>query len=145
MQGGTEQPEGFVLVLTPSARLVPPSIVDTLVELSPDESFGGVPVALFFARSARLRGAGPTIGDIVLHAALRIDLKFLWVDRSSQPPIVLSRVFAFGIALWIVNVFGGQVASESFGRNLKLGRGVSVREKSKYHAHIDNGLQVCLG
>lgn len=67
-----------------------------------------------------------TIGDIILHSGSGINLKFLRVDRSSQSAIESSGILTFGVTFGVINVFGGEVASKSFGGDLEFGSSVSM-------------------
>ncbi len=59
--------------------------------------------------------------------------------------MIFARIFTLSVSLWVVDVLSGKVASESLSGNLKFVGGVTVREKAKRHAQIDDGLSSVKG
>jgi len=46
------------------------------------------------------------VGDVVLHAGVGVDFEFARVDWSAQTGMILACIFAFTIALWVVDMLG---------------------------------------
>jgi len=100
-----------------------------------------------------------TIRDIVLHAGSWVDLKFFRIDRSSKSAVESPGILSLSVTFGIVDMFSGQIATESFGSNLKLGGSVSMgyrqwciiprssqlTKETKNHDDVENSLQVSLG
>jgi hypothetical protein len=55
-----------------------------------------------------------------------INLKFLRIDRSSQSTVESPGILALGVAFGVIDMFSGQVTTESFRGDFKFGGSVSM-------------------
>lgn len=128
MKAGSHQPECFVEILLVLSVLVAAAELDAASEQAADVL-------------ARGHNAGPLIGDVVLHARLRINAQFTTlVDGGSQASIILASIFVLGIILWVVDVVFRAVATEALGSDLELAGAIAKGEEAEDAEEEADGL-----
>lgn len=78
------------------------------------------------------------IGDVILHARIRIDQELLLLDRSSETRVVLSCVLIVGIVLWVINVLLRAVDSQSLLGDLEFSGGITKGQEAQ-NPNLDGG------
>ena len=75
-------------------------------------------------RSDVLSGCGPVtttlIRNVIFHAGLGINLEFSGVNRTTESPVVSTRILALSVALGVVNMLLSTVDAKSVTGDLKL-------------------------
>ena len=71
------------------------------------------------------------IGNVILHACVRIDHELLLLYRPSETRIVLPRVLVVGIVLWVVNMLLGAVHAQSLLGDLEFSGGVTKGQEAQ--------------
>lgn len=80
----------------------------------------------------RRHDAGALVGNVVLHARVRVDAELrLLVDGPAQAAVVAARVLIVGVVLRVVDVVLGPVAAEPVGRHLELPRAVAKGQEAE--------------
>lgn len=81
------------------------------------------------------------VGDVILHAALRIDSQLdSLVNRATKAAVVLTSVLVIGIVLGVVNVVLGAVAAQTIGGDLELAATIAEGEEAENAEQEADGL-----
>lgn len=73
------------------------------------------------------------VGDVVLHAGLAVELQLLRVDGRAQVRVNLTRILVVIVVLGVVDVFNGQVNTQSLLGHLELFGSISVGQEAESH------------
>lgn len=94
MQALAEIAQGFAEVALGATSGILPSMVDAPGQALFNIHGAGIPVA-------------PFVGDVVLHAGLRVDVQLDLADGRTEPGVMLASVFIVGVVLGVTGGGGG--------------------------------------
>lgn len=95
------------------------AIVNTASETEAEVSSTGRPTAVF-------------VGDVVLHAASRVNFQLPRVNRTSEPLVVSTGILSVGVAKGIVDMFFRSVDAKSLLGNFEFLGCIAVGQERKY-------------
>jgi len=97
-----------------------------------------------FDKARRGRPAAGLVGDVILHASLRINLEFGRRHWSTKTRVVLSGILIVGIVFRVIDVFLGTIASETLFSDLELGSSISEAHECQDPDKDTNGVFLSL-
>lgn len=78
------------------------------------------------------------VGNIILHPRPRVNLKLPRVNRSAQARVIPARILTFTVTFGVIDVLGGEIASQALGGDFELAGSVAVGEEAEGHAQIED-------